>query len=52
MAYMCVFAPSRECDGCGECDEVKERPDSRWDVEADRDEEYCKYLDREEQTNE
>ena len=31
---------------------VKEKPDIRWDVEADRDEEYCKYLDREEQKNE
>lgn len=48
MAYMCVLAPSRECDGCGECEENRDKPDKRWDLEADYDDEYCRYCDREE----
>ena len=48
MAYMCVLAPSRECDGCEECEEIRDVPDIRWDVEADNDEEYCKFCEREE----
>ena len=47
MAYMCVLAPSRECDGCEECEEIKQEPDI-WDViEADNDEEYCRFCERE-----
>jgi len=39
MAYTCVFAPSIECDGCGECEEDRTKYDSRWDCEYDNDEE-------------
>jgi len=24
MAYMCVLAPSRECDGCEECEDRRQ----------------------------
>lgn len=47
MAYMCVFSPSHECDGCDHCREDEERkPDPRWDSEYDHDEEYCRYCER------
>lgn len=39
MAYMCVLAPSHECDGCQECEEDKCVYDPRWDSEYDHDEE-------------
>lgn len=40
MAYTCIYAPSHECDGCGECQEEKEQTyDPRWDKEYDNDEE-------------
>lgn len=47
MAYMCVLAPSKECDGCEECEEKEEAYDPRWDCEYDHDEEYCRYCERE-----
>jgi len=40
MAYMCVLAPSRECDGCEECKEYipDEEYRRRWEkAEADYD---------------
>ena len=45
MAYTCIYAHSRECDGCGEC-EKKEQYDPRWDCEYDNDEEYCRECER------
>ena len=48
MAYTCVLAPSHECDGCQECEETKTQYDRRWDCEYDNDEEYCRYLEKEE----
>ena len=44
MAYTCVLAPSHECDGCQECEQVNNRPDP-WDY--DEDEDYCRYVERE-----
>ena len=49
MAYTCIYVPSRECDGCGECEEEKNEYDPRWDCEYDNDEEYCRYCDRKEE---
>lgn len=46
MAYTCVLAPSRECDGCQECEETKRGPDP-WDEDYDRDDDYCRYLESE-----
>lgn len=37
MAYMCIYAASRECDGCGECEQDKHEYDPRWDCESDYD---------------
>ena len=49
MAYTCVLAPSHECDGCQECEQGN-RPSKRWDEEYDNDEEYTRYIEREEQS--
>ena len=49
MAYTCVLAPSHECDGCQECEQGK-RPDPRWDEEYDHDEEYTRFIEREEKS--
>ena len=46
MAYTCVFIPSHECDGCGECQENEDTRDPRWDKEYDNDEEYVRELER------
>ena len=46
MAYTCVLAPSRECDGCQECEQNNNRPDP-WDMDYDEDEDYCRYVDKE-----
>lgn len=46
MAYTCVLAPSHECDGCQECEETKRDPDP-WDEDYDRDDDYCRYLESE-----
>lgn len=35
MAYMCVLAHSRECDGCMECEDNKRNYDDRWDHDYD-----------------
>ena len=51
---MCVLAPSKECDGCEECEE--ERKSSRdllWDKQEDeydyyKEEAYISYLERSE----
>ena len=48
MAYMCVLAPSHECDGCQECESTKRKYDPRWDAEYDNDEAYTRYIEREE----
>ena len=48
MAYTCVLAPSHECDGCQECEQTNDKYDPRWDREYDNDEEYCRYLEKEE----
>lgn len=48
MAYMCVLATNHECDGCQKCEDTNRNYDPRWDVEYDHDEEYCRYLEREE----
>lgn len=45
MAYMCVLAPSKECDGCRECEEQEQEYDPRWDCEFDHDGEYCDYCE-------
>lgn len=45
MAYTCIYAPSHECDGCGDCDKDRDCPDE-WAEEYDEDEEYCRYCDR------
>ena len=48
--YTCIYAPSRECDGCDRCrEEQEEQYDPRWDREYDYDEEYCNYCDRREE---
>lgn len=47
MAYTCVLVPSHECDGCQECEQGN-RPSKRWDEEYDNDEEYTRYIEREE----
>lgn len=47
MAYMCVLASNHECDGCQECEDTNKQYDPRWDCEYDHDEEYCRYLERE-----
>ena len=38
MAYRCILAPSRECDGCMECEDRQDY-DPRWDSEYDNDDE-------------
>jgi len=53
MAYMCVLAPSHECDGCMECQEgYDEEFDLRWDDDYadfrrhyERDEAYIRSLE-------
>lgn len=48
MAYMCVLAPSRECDGCQECEEHEEEYDnSDFEYEHERDEAYIRFLEKE-----
>ena len=48
MAYMCVLAPSQECDGCQECEEQKQEYDnSDFERDYERDEAYISYLERE-----
>ena len=53
MAYMCVLAPSCECDGCEECKEYNEpeyyNKQLRDEYEADykREEDYIRFLERE-----
>ena len=48
MAYMCVLAPSRECDGCQECEEHEEEYDnSDFDRDYERDEAYIRFLEKE-----
>ena len=48
MAYMCVLAPSHECDGCQECEEHEEEYDnSDFERDYERDEAYISYLERE-----
>lgn len=44
MAYTCVLAPSRECDGCGECEKNRKSIEDlmRWNR---YDEEYDNYRD-------
>ena len=44
MAYRCILAPSRECDGCMECEDRQDY-DPRWDSEYDNDDEQ---IEREE----
>lgn len=46
MAYMCIYHPSRECDGCDECRQEPEHEYDPWDAPYDEDEEYCRYCDR------
>lgn len=41
MAYTCVLAPSRECDGCEECESITRY--DRWDDDS----EYDRYKDKE-----
>lgn len=49
MAYTCVLAPSRECDGCQECEnEHKSRADWLWEkqeaeYDGRRDDMYLDY---------
>ena len=49
MAYMCIYYPNHECDGCDECrQEPEEKVDMRWDAPYDEDEEYERHcMDRE-----
>lgn len=49
MAYMCVLAHTKECDGCLECEQVAEEYDNS-DFEHDykRDEDFIRYIEREE----
>ena len=47
MAYMCVLAHSRECDGCMECEEISHDYDGFDETEADADREDA-YFGREE----
>lgn len=48
MAYTCVLAPSHECDGCQDCEDIrKSKEQQRWDkYEAEynyyRDEAYIR----------
>ena len=48
MAYTCVLAPSYECDGCQECEDIrKSKEQQRWEkCEAEydyyRDEAYIR----------
>lgn len=43
MAYMCVLAPSQECDGCEECEDRQEHYDnSDSEYENYRDEMYLR----------
>ena len=49
MAYTCIYAPSRECDGCDRCREEceVEYDNSDFEYENDRDEAYIRYLEKE-----
>lgn len=49
MAYMCVLAPSHECDGCMECEDHKAEDYSNEDFERDsyRDEAYIRSIEKE-----
>lgn len=49
MAYMCIYASSKECDGCGRCEEAREveYDNSDFEYENDRDEAYIRFLERE-----
>lgn len=49
MAYMCIYAHSKECDGCGECQEKRELEydNSDFEYENARDEAYIESLERE-----
>lgn len=50
MAYMCIYNHNYQCDGCGDCDVSSEyKPDKRWDIETDRDEEVIRMAEKEEQ---
>ena len=44
MAYMCVLAPSMECNGCGTCQEDREieYDNSDFEYEYARDDEYIR----------
>jgi len=49
MAYMCIYASSQECNGCGTCQEKREIEYDNSDFERDyeRDEAYIDFLERE-----
>lgn len=50
MAYMCVLAPSCECDGCQECEDIQINTDDDWDGDYDkwRDDQLLDHLERRE----
>lgn len=50
MAYMCVLAPSHECDGCQECEDKQNYEEDDWDGDYDkwRDDQLLNHLERRE----